>query len=268
VQSGALRNDLQGLNLLMRQARKPRVMVFIQSTSAPEIDSGKLAEGYISKILLERGFKLVDAEVVRRNIDHDKVIGLLAGDAQVAAAVGAKYGAEMLLVGSAQAVSNPVTIGDLKINSNQAVINVRLIKADTGEVKLSETRQATKPHVNRLSGMEAAVREASESLAGDLVDKIVQIFQEQVYSVTNVKLIIYGLTSYAQLQEVTKLISSNVRGVKDIYQRSYTMGTAELEVELTGNTQLLGTDLTERSFGRYRFHIKEITHNQLQVTIR
>jgi hypothetical protein len=227
-----------------------------------------MAEGYISKILLDRGFTLVDADVVRRNMGHDKVIGLLAGDEKVAAAIGATYGAEMLLVGSAQAVSNPITIGDLKINSNQAVVSARLIRADTGEVEVSETRQATKPHVNKLAGMEAAIREASESLANSLVDKITQIFQEQVYTATNVKLIIYGLKSYAQLQEVVSLISRNVRGVRDVFQRNYTLGTAELEVELTGNAQALGNDLTSRTFGPYHFDIKEITHNQLQVTIR
>ena len=45
------------------------------------------------------------------------------------------------------------------------------------------------------------------------------------------------------------------------------MGTAELEVELTGSTQSLAADLTTREFGNYKFVIKESTHNQLQVYI-
>ena len=267
VASGDLKNDLRALNILMRQVRKPRVMVFFEETLSQDVNSGRLAEDAVSKVLLERGFKLVDADVVRRNLGREGVRGLLAGDQRVAAAIGDKYGAEMLLIGTAQATTSEVTIGDIRINSNQAVISAKLVRADTGEVKVSETRQAAKPHVNSLTGKQMAIAEASEYLANDMIDKMIDIFQEQVYNIANVNLTIYGLQGYAQLQEVIQLISDNVRGIKEIYQRNYTMGTADLEVELTGSTQSLAADLTTRTFGKYKFDIKESTHNQLQVII-
>ncbi len=267
VASGELKNDLRALNILMRQVRKPRVMVLFEETLSQDVNSGRLAEDAISKVLLERGFKLVDADTVRRNLGRDKVRGLLAGDERIAAVISDKYGAEMLLIGSAQAASSQVTIGDVQINSNQAVISAKLVRADTGEVKVSETRQAAKPHVNSLTGIQMAINEAGELLANDMIDKMIQIFQKQVYNVANVNLTIHGLQGYAHLQEVIQLISDNVRGVQEIYQRNYTMGTAELEVELTGSTQSLAADLTTRKFGNYRFDIKESTHNQLQVYI-
>ncbi|MEE9119904.1 MAG: flagellar assembly protein T N-terminal domain-containing protein [Syntrophobacteria bacterium] len=267
VASGELKNDLRALNVLMRQVRKPRVMVLFEETMSEGVNSGRLAEDAVSKVLLDNGFKLVDANTVRRNLGHDKVRGLLAGDGRVAAVISDKYGAEMLLLGTAQAVTNQVTIGDIKINSNQAVISAKLVRADTGEVKVSETRQAAKPHVNSLSGIQMAISEASELLANDMIDKIIQIFREEVYNIANVNLTIFGLQGYGHLQEVIQLISDNVRGIKEIYQRNYTMGTAELEVELTGSTQSLAADLTTREFGNYKFDIKESTHNQLQVYI-
>lgn len=267
VASGDLKNDLRALNLLMRQVRKPRVMVLFEETMSEGVKSGRLAEDAISKVLLDSGFKLVDADTVRRNLGQDKVQGLLAGDGRVAAVISDKYGAEMLLLGTAQAVTNEVTIGDIKINSNQAVISAKLVRADTGEVKVSETRQAAKPHVNSLSGIQMAIAEASELLANDMIDKIIQVFHEEVYNIANVNLTIFGLQGYGHLQEVIQLISDNVRGIKEIYQRTYTMGTAELEVELTGSTQSLAEDLTTRKFGNYKFDIKESTHNQLQVYV-
>jgi hypothetical protein len=267
VASGDLKNDLRALKLLMRQVRKPRVMVLFEETMSEGVNSGRLAEDAISKVLLDSGFKLVDADTVRRNLGQDKVQGLLAGDGRVAAVISDKYGAEMLLLGTAQAVTNEVTIGDIKINSNQAVISAKLVRADTGEVKVSETRQAAKPHVNSLSGIQMAIAEASELLANDMIDKIIQVFHEEVYNIANVNLTIFGLQGYGHLQEVIQLISDNVRGIKEIYQRTYTMGTAELEVELTGSTQSLAADLTTRKFGNYKFDIKESTHNQLQVYV-
>lgn len=267
VASGELKNDLRALNILMHQVRKPRVMVLFEESLSQDVNSGRLAEDAVSKVLLERGFKLVDADVVRRNLGRDGVRGLLAGDERVAAVIGDKYGAEMLLIGTAQATTSEVTIGDIRINSNQAVVSARLIRADTGEVKVSETRQAAKPHVNSLTGKQMAITEASEYLANDMIDRMIDIFQEQVYNMANVNLTIHGLQGYAQLQEVIQLISDNVRGIKEIYQRNYTMGTADLEVELTGSTQSLAADLTTRTFGNYRFEIKESTHNQLQVLI-
>jgi hypothetical protein len=267
VASGELKNDLRALNVLMRQVRKPRVMVLFEDSMSEGVNSGRLAEDAISKVLLDRGFKLVDANTVRRNLGQDQVQGLLAGDGRIAAAISDKYGAEMLVLGTAQAVTNQVTIGDININSNQAVISAKLVRADTGEVKVSETRQAAKPHVNSLSGIQMAISEAGELLANDMIDKIIQIFHEEVYNIANVNLTIFGLQGYGHLQEVIQLISDNVRGIKEIYQRNYTMGTAELEVELTGSTQSLAADLTTRKFGNYKFDIKESTHNQLQVYI-
>lgn len=267
VASGELKKDLRALDVLMRQVRKPRVMVLFEETMSEGVNSGRLAEDAVSKVLLDNGFKLVDANTVRRNLGQDKVRGLLAGDGRVAAVISDKYGAEMLLLGTAQAVTNQVTIGDIKINSNQAVISAKLVRADTGEVKVSETRQAAKPHVNSLAGIQMAISEASELLANDMIDKIIQIFREEVYNIANVNLTIFGLQGYGHLQEVIQLISDNVRGIKEIYQRNYTMGTAELEVELTGSTQSLAADLTTREFGNYKFDIKESTHNQLQVYI-
>jgi len=267
VASGELKNDLRALNILMRQVRKPRVMVLFEDILSQDVNTGRLAEDAVSKVLLERGFKLVDADVVRRNLGQDGVRGLLAGDQRVAAVIGDKYGAEMLLIGTAQATTNEVTIGDIKINSNQAVVSAKLVRADTGEVKVSETRQAAKPHVNSLTGKQMAIAEASEYLANDMIDRMIDIFQEQVYNIANVNLTIYGLQGYAHLQQVIQLISDNVRGIKEIYQRNYTMGTADLEVELTGSTQSLAADLTTRTFGNYRFEIKESTHNQLKVLI-
>jgi len=267
VASGDLKNDLHALNILMRQVRKPRVMVLFEENLSEDVDSGRLAEDAISKVLLERGFKLVDADTVRRNLGQASVRGLLAGDQRIAEVIGDKFGAEMLLIGTAQAVSNQVTIGDIQINSNQAVISAKLVRADTGEVKVSETRQAAKPHVNSLTGKQMAINEAGEALANGMIDKMIQVFQDQVYNVANVNLTIHGLQGYAQLQEVIQLISHNARGIQEIYQRNYTMGTAELEVELTGSAQSLAGDLTTRTFGNYRFDIKESTPNQLQVYI-
>ena len=267
VASGDLKNDLHALNILMRQMRKPRVMVLFEENLSEDVNSGRLAEDAVSRVLLERGFKLIDADTVRHNLGQAKIRGLLAGDQRIAEVIGDTYGAEMLLIGTAQAVSSQVTIGDIRINSNQAVISAKLVRADTGEVKVSETRQAAKPHVNSLTGKQLAINEAGEALANDMIDKMIQVFQDQVYNVTNVNLTIQGLQGYAQLQEVIQLISHNARGIQEIYQRNYSMGTAELEVELTGSTRSLAGDLTTRTFGNYRFDIKQSTPNHLHVYI-
>ena len=86
-------------------------------------------------------------------------------------------------------------------------------------------------------------------------------------NVASVKLIIFGLRNHGQLQEVVQLISNNVRGVEEIYRRNYTLGTAELEVDLAGDTESLAAALITRAMGNYRFEIEDSSHNQLQVSI-
>jgi hypothetical protein len=61
VTSGDLENDLRALNLLMRQLRKPRIMVLFKDTEAGRVAIGRMAEDAISRVFLDRGSKLVDA---------------------------------------------------------------------------------------------------------------------------------------------------------------------------------------------------------------
>ena len=68
-------------------------------------------------------------------------------------------------------------------------------------------------------------------------------------------------------QEVTQFISSHVGGITKIYQRNYTLGTAELEVKLAGDAGSMAADLTTGTFGSNRFVIKESSHNQFQVSV-
>ena len=170
-------------------------------------------------------------------------------------------------MGSAQAVSQKVNIGDAQINSHRVAISARLTRADTGEAKVSESSKAVKAHVNRLVGIQLAVREACESSVNALAERIVSIFQEQCCNVASIKLLLYGLNNYDQLQEVNKLLTANIREMRDILQRNYTTGTAELEIELAGSSESLTLDLTSRRFRRYAFTINEMTSNQLQVIL-
>lgn len=53
-------------------------MVLFRDTEAEGVAIGRMAEDDISRVFLDRGFKLVDAETVRHSLGHDKIMGLLA----------------------------------------------------------------------------------------------------------------------------------------------------------------------------------------------
>jgi len=269
---GDLKNDIEAIQHLIRQKGNPRMMFLIDETieglRAAGISSADMsqAETVLLQAFLDAGFEVVDSAVVAQNINRDQALKAIAGDAAIAAALGHQYGADVIITAKA-AASSGKKILDTDMKSHQAAINAKVVRADTGAVIGSGTEQGKHAHIDDLAGGLAAIEKASEKLAENLIPKIIEQWRQDVQVAATIQLVLSGV-SFMQLKRIKEILKGEVRGVKEVYQRSFQARVAKLDVEIQSSTEMLADELASKEFQGITFEITGMTENRIDITIR
>ncbi len=268
-----LMNDLRALGLLHVLKEKPKVMVLIDEkvgglygTTAWE-NVGQ-AESTIMEKLLNSGFNVVDSQTVRANITRDKALRMLEGDNRAAAAEGLKYGAQVVITGKAFSKNAGGRLYGTRMQSIQATLQARVVRTDTGKVISSRSATGTQAHIDELQGGALAIKEASTKLSDDLIRDIVRQWSGEVYGRSQeITLMISGLVSYRHLSAIKRFLQKETQGVREVHQKSYTGGVAELLLDYGGKSSNIADNLATRQFTGFRLEPTNITPNRVDVKV-
>ncbi|MBI2903053.1 MAG: flagellar assembly protein T N-terminal domain-containing protein [Candidatus Methylomirabilis oxyfera] len=266
-----LQRTLEALGLLHELKEKPKVMVIIEEkvgglfgTTAWE-NVGQ-AESTLMERLVAAGFTVVDPATVRANIPRDKALRLLEGDPKAAATAGLQYGAQVVITGRAFSKNAGGRLLGTQMQSIQATLQARAIRADDGRVISSRSDQGAKAHIDEMQGGALAIKEASEKLSDAMVNDILKSWKKDVYGRSQeITLIISGLVSYRHLSAVKTFLEKGLQGVKAVHQRNFTQGTAELQLDYAGKTSLIADELSNKQFTGFRLEPTNVTPNRLDV---
>ncbi len=271
VGNTALRNDLQALGLLQVLAEKPKVMVIMEEKVAGMFGTNAWeaigqAESTLIEELLANGFTVVDAQTVKANIPRDRALRMLSGDNQAAAAAGLQAGAQLVLVGKAMSKNAGGRVMGSSLQSLQAVVQARAIRADDAFVIASRSARAAHAHVDEMQGGTIAIEKASKNLANNLIQDVQQNWRGETYGRSRqVTIALTGLVSYRHLMAVMDFLKKEMQGVKEVHQRSFIIGSAELMVDYTGKANHIAQELSLRKFTGFRLEPLTVTPNRLDV---
>lgn len=264
-----VKNDLEAIGILISRMHNPRIMVImgesISRGSLKSCENHSVSENTIVDQFLSKEFKVVDAEASKKTLKRDQLLHMLEGDNELAARIGLQNNAEIVIVGKATAQPSKNIMGT-KIKSFHANISAKAIRTDTAEIIASDTVSCTSADVDETTGVQKAFREAGKKLCNVLIEKILDKWKTET-NVSIVELTISGLSTFSDLVEVKKIIMQKVRGVKDIYQKSFTSGVAKVEVRLRGDINAFTEALVEQKIGSEKLEINDITHNKIQAKI-
>ena len=260
ISTARIENDLEAIHQLIARKAKPRLMILFGGSE----QSDSIGEAHMARYFLLKGFKLVDSGVVRRNLEQGGYERLTHG--MVAAQrVGERFGAEVIILCSVEATSNPFKIGDIEMHSNGATVSGKAIDVGTGNII------ATGSETKRLPGIkdyiQPSIEQASEMLAKVLMNDILSQWSRELANTLEVRLFVSGFRNYNELNVFKHLLRAEVRGVEEIRQRLYSQGTAELEIDLRGDTVNLANDLASRHVNGRSIEIGEITQNRVEITL-
>ena len=260
VSTGHLKNDLEAIHLIIDRKSKPRLMIIFSEKAQKDF----IAETSMEKYFLSKGFKLVDSETVRKNLEYESIKSL-AVDPKAAERIGHRFGAEVIVLCSVETSSNPFKVGDIEMYSNSTTVSAKVINVDTSNIITTGSETKRLPGIKGF--IQLTTEQASEMLASRLMDDIVKQWSSELTNWVEVKLFASGFQSYDELNSFKDLLTREVRGIKEIRQRSYAQGRVELEVDLRGDTQGLANDLARLDLNGRTIEIYEITQNRVEIKL-
>jgi hypothetical protein len=249
-----LKDRLEAISLIVARKSKPRIMLLFAERSQKDA----LAEAAMSRYFMAKGFKLIDAQLLRKERGND-----LQLDPKSLSRLAGQYGAEVVMIGGVEAETTSFNVGGIEMHSNKATVSVKVINGDTGEVITADSKGGSSPGMK--GDIKKIIEEAAEKLARQMMDEVLEKWSAELVNTATVKLIIVGFNSYDDLQAFKDLIALEVKGFKELHQRSYQHGQAELDLEMRGNSQSLADDLSAMTLKNKKVKILGITANRVEV---
>jgi len=246
-------------------APKMRIMVVIPEVHITRKIPDPAGETEIIKRLLEKGFDVVDQQTVDA-IRYDEQIAKAVKDKKVAAAIGRDYGAEVIIIG--EAFSEFAGRQPSGMISCRARVEARAIKVDTGNILAADGKHGSGLDTSENVAAKKALRQAGGVLADYFIAQLTGAEgAKPPASAGTVQILLSNIQGYGQLVQFEKALK-NIEGVKEVQRRSFSEGTARLDVECSGDAQGLVDGLFLQELDAFKIEIKGFSANKLEVEIK
>jgi hypothetical protein len=140
-----------------------------------------------------------------------------------------------------------------------------VINGDTGEVITTDSKSGSAPGMK--GDIKKITEEAAEKLAKQMMEEVLEKWSSELVNTVSVKLLMSGLNSYEELQRFKDLLATEVKGFKELQQRAYQAGKAELDLEIRGNSQSLADDLAALTLNKRKVKIQGMTANRVEADL-
>ncbi|MBI1871676.1 MAG: hypothetical protein HYS07_10885 [Chlamydiae bacterium] len=231
VALGLLEKDLKALKLTMKRRGNPRVMfVFSELIDGLE-QAGAVTQTEMERAFLAKDFSLVDKAQMQMIKERDAALSY--ANPQQAAALGRRYGAEMVIVGQSTSdlmdTSKPYGVSVFAYRSQ---ISARAIKTDTAEVMVSDDAEAEARGPGRIPTAKDALRQGAQDLSRKMMVELVDHLRSEAYNTVNIQLVISQVNATSNKILVKAL--EGVHGVQRVSERSFVNQVVILDVTIDG----------------------------------
>ncbi|RMH66341.1 MAG: hypothetical protein D6677_00550 [Calditrichaeota bacterium] len=272
VKQGDLKSDLEGILTILRREGMPRLMVLISeenSGSAGMTGGLNSVETALMNTMMQYGFPFVDAATMKRNLNASMAVAAMNGDTQAAAEIARQTGAEVLILGNARSsVTQLAIMKNSGMKSCNANLNLRAVRADDAVIIATSSQHAVVAHIDEQTGSEKAFAKAAARAGEELKNKIVEKFRKNQFSARQIQLEVINISSFSQLNTLKNNLPYYIRGIKNIYQRSFGNGRALFDIEITQKAESVAAELSAKEIEGVRLDITGMTQNKLTARIK
>mgnify|MGYP001261622516 CR=1 FL=1 len=261
--------DEAALQTLLNSMNRPRIMFLVREKNLIDNSQTDFAETTLLKMFYEKGFDVVDRQLVAAMKGEQNYESAMAGDVSAAATIASQLGAEVIVLGTAK-ISSGGTIGAGKytMHSGQADMSGKIVRTDTGEI-LAAVPQARgkKPHISLSTAGINASHEAAEKLGNIIIRQLIEKWSTQQANFTKIFIIMKNADfgSYALFESFLK--AQTVPGIRNAFAKSFNDGVAEYEVEFEGKANDLAMGLSRTTPEGLNFKITGLTGNRITTEI-
>lgn len=267
-----IEKDVRALNIIKEKKNNPRMMVVIREYfedpvyGADFAKGGAVAQTAMEKELLRLDFPLVDRGQMGAINERDTQTAY--NDPAKAAALGKRFGAEVVIVGEAtSAQMDQSAPHGVAVYHCDAQISAKAIKTDNAQIIASES--VTSGRVvkgGRATAAKEALRLAGEKLASAMRSQILEKWRSEAFNTVSIQ-IIASNASNDRRRAFQKDLAA-IRGVRNVSERSWTNEVLELDAEVDGalwndfdkrieNLPSVGIELTGKTGNRIDLKLKD-----------
>ena len=255
-----IKDDLIAMKVLLEAMQRPKLLVLIEEDykSMDHLGMG-IAATEMSSLLRAKGFELVDQAQLQRVLAKDQARQALAGNDGAAAALGANFGAQYVVVGKAVAQDAGEAVAGTGLRSIQASLQLRVIQTQTAAVLGSVVKNTVAAHISPLAGATNAFQKAAQRASEDyLVNAITDSFQDFLNNGSPIKLQITGVTSFADFKAVSQRIEGLERMASSTKQGwNKAGGILALDLRFKGTSEELAMTLDGITVGTRRMDVTD-----------
>ncbi len=212
----------------------PRVMVLVDEKNLGTIATSEV-ESLLMARLIERRVPVVDPDMLRANTARRQQLLKSVGDNRGAAAIGAQFGADVLIVGEAVAKPSARRIGDTNLRAYQAVATLRAVRADSSDTIATASEDATVAALEDIAGSAKALRAAAGKTADRLVPAVLNGWASPTSAPESyphrIEATFGGVDQLWKLQGIRETLRGMSGVVRSVAQRGYTTGVATFTME-------------------------------------
>jgi len=252
VETGRLKDRMAAVQLVMARKSKPRLMLILNGRQKAHA----VAEASMTRYFLSQGFKIIDSSQSQKTAAD---FAALSQDSRALSSMARQYGAEIVILVHVEDTAKSFKMGDIEVKSHEVAISNKVLNGDTGEIIATANR-------TEKGEFKAAIEEAAVRTARQMREDILERWSRELTNTAMIKLHLTGLL-HEDLSVLKEKLKEQVKGLKQIYQRSYSRGAAELDLEMRGNTQGLAEDLGAIRVQDRKIRILETTPNRIEAHI-
>ncbi len=234
-----IEKDVKALNIIKAKKNNPRIMVVMREYfedpvfGADFAKGGEVAQSAIEKEFLRLDFPLVDKEQMGEINERDEKTAY--NDANKAAALGKRAGAEVVIVGEAtSAQMDQSSPHGVAVFHCDAQISAKAVKTDNAQIIARES--VTSGRVvkgGRATAAKEALRIAGEKLAQAMRDQILEKWRSEAFNTSTIQIIATNANNDRRRAFEKDL--AGIRGVRNVSERSWTNEVLELDLDVDGS---------------------------------
>lgn len=275
-----LAKDVDAALTLISQKGKPKILIMVAEQNVGQAAAAAwwTNQGFTTNLdVVEntfidqwspQGFSFVDPQALAGKIKVSKAMTSATLEDKEVKEFGGKAGAQVVIVGKAVAQEVGKNVMGSNMVSARAVVSIRAIRTDTGDVLATSTMDAGSMALDATTAGSNAFRETTKKIADDLKQKIMKKWLEEVNAGQAVKLTINNVKKTGFLRTLKNTLTAQVRGVSAVRERGLKNKVAEFELDMKGSAQDLAVELENKKFPDFSLEVDEVTANTLVITLK
>ncbi len=284
VSTRKIEGKLKAIGIAIARKGKPRVMFLISEqnvgqenpsywwgTTASVSDIG-IVENTMINIFQKNGFTIIDRQAVSGKIKVKDAYRVASLSSDAAKSIANQTDAQIVIFGQAIAKSlgnQPIgTSPDSpKYPTASANMSVRALNTDNGEILATATGEHVYPHPSEISAGNNALKMAAEKVANQLIDGIMEKWNQELSGGQMVSIDISGIEDPNFLSEFKNFLQQQIRGVQGVHIRKFKKPDASLDVDYKGKGQDLGLELSGKKIGKSVLEVTDMQQNTVKIKV-